>query len=141
MRFTGLVKGHVSSSEIEEKLPLFSNVKVTKYSRNFGEIETHFAVKNRTFPSVLDEAIHAWFQEPGEAPFPNGTLLHFSYRTTSLWGNSRAGFRRRTDRTNEVLLEEKATLEEEQRRARFEAHLNSDIGDLLEGVEPGAVGC
>jgi hypothetical protein len=81
MRFTGLIKGDVSEAKIAAQLHFHGathdRVTVTKRPESRHGTETHFAVKG---DESLESALHKWFQQPGKAPFPWGTLLHFSYR-------------------------------------------------------------
>ena len=93
MRFTGLVKGHRSSISIGEHLPPSTEVTVERFSES-GTGETFFTAENSIFPDLLECAIQEWFCEPGEAPFPEGTLLHFSYRSE--------GEKRNDDGTSEI---------------------------------------
>jgi hypothetical protein len=82
MDFTGLVKGDVTESLISDALSFHGmrsdTVRVTKRTYGRHGTETHFAVDGA---DDLEKALHAWFQDLCEAPFPTGTLLHFSYVT------------------------------------------------------------
>lgn len=86
MRFTGLIKGDFSiTGDISKKLAEhgciagkgWTMLGIDKVTTDKWGKETHFTVYGK---ESLEHAIHAWFQEPGEAPFPAGTLLHFAYQ-------------------------------------------------------------
>lgn len=93
MNFTGLVKGTLTETQVALALAKrgawmdvdFHSVVIDRVTNRHDTVhrssETHFRAYGFPFPpsDVLERAIHAWFQEPGEAPFPEGTLLHFSY--------------------------------------------------------------
>ena len=87
MRFSGLVKGARDIGQIRDAFEAHGfdrdfplRLKVKRVTTDRRGSETHFEVESECADS-LERAIHGWFQEPGEAPFPEGTLLHFSYRT------------------------------------------------------------
>jgi hypothetical protein len=91
MKFSGLIKGWMSTDAIKNALhehgantAVFDTLVVTKRPDSHHGIETHFEVESTTGPDALESAMHAWFQVPqvpGDAPFPEGTLLHFAYCT------------------------------------------------------------
>lgn len=87
MYFSGLIKGRATWPDILIKLDEYGTghalaevMKVTESQRG-GDTLFEVWADDPSNESELESAVHAWFRGDGKpAPFPPGTLLHFSYQ-------------------------------------------------------------